>query len=382
MFLTDWMKKEHASGGIIGRQRENATGQPWQPKKTEVPSFMKNTMNSMFKSVGNKLQSMVPQQSQSTQQQPQAPNYADPGRPQPGPNGYRATTAPYGMDQTMPGAGEQMWENNQNMWFNSPSMDWNQSQSPDNSNQKSKQPSFAGPGAGSQFWNQVQGGFNQANQDLTPQFDSYYDRARDNAVGVANSQAAARGAYGSSAALNNVGNVINDFEANRGKAYTDFMLQNEANKRENLGTYGELAFGAGREGLGYSADQLNRLNSAFGNAMSAQGARDSRIQNMFNNLAFQQGQIVPWSTGQYEGLFGADQAAMGGATDAALGRASQAQNYAANARANAESGLTGGINLAGGIAQLGGSGKSQQGQPPPQQQPGFSLSYNPYRTPR
>lgn len=378
--LGDWMKKEYTSGGIIGRMKDNATG---AKKQGQVPGFMQQAAGNMFKNTQNQLQSMQkPKNNQNNNQAFQAPNYSTPEPQKAGPGGYRATTAPYGMDQTMPGAGEQMWENNQNMWFNSPSMDWNQTQSPSNANQQTPQSSFAGPGAGSQFWNQVSGSFNQVNQDLTPQFDAYYDRARDNALGAANSQAAARGAYGSSAALNNVGNVINDFEANRGKAYTDFMLENEANKRENLGLYGSLAFGAGKENLGYSTDQLNRLNSAFGNAMSAQGARDNRIQSMFNNLAFQQGQIVPWSTGQYEGLFGSDQAAMGGATDAALGRAQQNQNYAAGARANAESGLTGGLSLGTGIAQLGRSGGQQ---PPPQSpppSPGLNISYNPYRTPR
>lgn len=288
--------------------------------------------------------------------QPAAPtNFAKPegqGQPQPNqPNamGYTATNAPYGVDQTQPGVGEQFWNQNQNMWFNAPQGDWAQGAAPSNEGQGQHQGAFGGPGQGSQFWNQVQGDFNKAGASLKPEFDKAYDRGRDNAVGAANQQAAARGAYGSSAALNNVGNVINDFEANRGKAHTDFMLADRAGQLDSLNSYGNLAFGAGKE-------SLNTLNSAFGNSLAAQGARDGRLQGMFSNIFNQQNAIVPWAQGQYAGLMGNDQQAFGGAQDAALGRTQQAQNYATNARSNAESGLTSAGNLIGGIGQLANSG--------------------------
>jgi len=291
--------------------------------------------------------------------------FQQPPPPAPGAGGYRATTAPFGLDQTGPGAGEQMWQNNQNLWMNSPTMDWQHSAAPSNEDSGNHQGAFNPNGQGQQFWNQIAGKFNeQGGGNLQPQFDAAYDRGEAKAVGAANQQAAARGAYGNSASLNNVGNVINDFEANRGKAATDFALANSQNQQNMANTYGNLAFGAGRENLSFDAQNLNRLNSMFGNASSAQGMRDSRLQGMFNNVFNQQNAASNFANGQYAGMFGADENAFGGAQDAALGRASQNQNYGTQVRGNAESGLTGGINLATGIAGLSRSGAPQQPQYP------------------
>jgi hypothetical protein len=283
------------------------------------------------------------------QQQPQQ----SPFIPQQGPNGYQQTQAPYGVDQTMAGAGEQMWQNNQNMWMKGPAMDWVNQGSPDNSNQQGNPSAFGPQGAGSQFWTQVQGSFNKAFESKQPQFDAYYDRARDKAAGAANAQAAARGVYGSSQALNNVGNVIADVEAQRAKAGTDFMLADANNQRQMLGTYGNLAFGAGGENQQYDQQALNRLNSGFNAAMQAQNLRDNRLQNMFGNVFAQQNQLVPWAQGQYAGMFDADQNIFGAGQDAYLGQAQQNQNYKVQARQNATSGLNDAVSTATGIVDLG-----------------------------
>lgn len=222
-----------------------------------------------------------------------------PQKPLPG-TGYTPTTAPYGMDQTNPGVAEQFWNQNQNLWMQPPG---------------GQQGAFGGRGAGQQFWNQIQGGYNQASQSLQPQFDAAFDRAKEQAVGTANQQAAARGAYGSSAALNNVGNVAANVEAQRAGAASDFALQNAANQRAATGLYGNLAFGAGREAQQGINDDLARTNAGFAAALATQNARRGRTQDAFGNQLGYLNTVLPWAQGQYENAFNADQ----GAFDASQG---------------------------------------------------------------
>lgn len=240
-----------------------------------------------------------------------APPVASPNQ-----NGYTPTTAPHGMDQSNPGVNQQFWNQNQNLWTKG---------------------AFQPPGQGQQFWNQVQGGFNKGAQDLTPQFNQYYDQARDSATGEANKQAAARGVYGSSQALNNVGNIAANVEGQRAKASTDFMFGNAANQRANLGQYGDLAFGA--EGLGNQQRglDLQGLNSAFSASNTAENNRSNQIQGQFDN-AFRQQQAALGFLGQgYDAAIGNDASIYGGATNAgpaATGYAlnQQAQNRSQNSQ--------------------------------------------------
>lgn len=213
--------------------------------------------------------------------------------PLPGQNGYTPTTAPYGMDQSNPGVQEQYWNQNQNLWNKGMS---------------------GGPGQGEQFWNQVQGNFNKASQDLSPQFNKYYDNARNTAVGEQNKQSAARGVYGSSQALNGVGNVISDVEGQRAKASTDFMFQNAANQNQALNNYGNMAFGAQNQSNNRNSLNLSMLNSGFAASGQAQNQRGNRIQGALDNGYRQQQSALDFMQGQYNGLFDADQGIYTGAT--------------------------------------------------------------------
>lgn len=250
-------------------------------------------------------------------------------------NGYTPTTAPHGMDQSNPGVNQQFWNQNQNLWTKG---------------------AFQPPGQGQQFWNQVQGGFNKGAQDLTPQFNQYYDQARDAATGEANKQAAARGVYGSSQALNNVGNIAANVEGQRAKASTDFIFGNAANQRANLGQYGDMAFGA--EGLGNQQRglDLQGLNSAFSASNTAENNRNNQIQGQFDN-AFRQQQAALGFLGQgYDAAIGNDASIYGGATNAgpavtAAGLAQQGNNRAQNSQD-----LSNGLGLYGAFSGGGGSG--------------------------
>lgn len=293
-------------------------------------------------------------------------NLANPPPATTGANGrqaYRATQAPTGMDQTTPGYGEQYWQNNQNLWQQSPQLDWASQQLPkydtpgfgEQYNTEGVK-AFGQPGQGSQFWNQIQGQFNQQHGgNLQPQFDAFYDRGENKAVGAANQQANARGAYGSSAALNNVGNVIDDWEANRAKAGTDFALANSKNMQDMATTYGNLAFGAGNEDLkrqgmgsdiafhigdqaqnrtnqginnamGIDQSYLNRTNSGFNAANTAQGAFEGRAQHMFDNTRAMSQDALQWAMQNYDKLSASDRATVDAQINAGLGKATQDQN--------------------------------------------------------
>ena len=284
----------------------------------------------MYKGASNFANTMAqkakaPQQPAPTTPQQLQGNQAPPAA-LPGKNGYTPTTAPYGMDQTNPGVQEQYWNQNQNLWTKG---------------------AFQGPGQGEQFWNQVQGNFNKANQDLTPQFNAYYDQARNQAAGEANKQAASRGVYGSSQALNNVGNVIADVEGQRAKASTDFMFGNAANQRQNLGQYADIAFGAQGMGNNRQAMDLNALNSGYQAAGAAQNQRNNRIQGQFDNTFRQQQALTGYMGGQYDQLLGQDANIYSQATGAGTAATAEAVSASNNRRAQNSQDLSGALGLYG-----------------------------------
>jgi hypothetical protein len=190
--------------------------------------------------------------------------------------------------------------------------------------------------------------------------------------------------YGSSSALNNVGNVITDIEAQRANRASDFALQDSANQRDWQGLAGQQgraadlssmgAFGANLHGLGQFSDMafrsgnadlardqftsgvargiqddqmnrlgggfgaafgsdasnLNRTNSGFNASMGAQDQRDGRIQGALDNTGRFQDDIVNYYTSQLESMFGGDENAMHNAIASSLGMTMD--DYNANVR--------------------------------------------------
>lgn len=209
--------------------------------------------------------------------------------------GYKETTAPFGMDMTMPGVYEQIQQNMQDAWLGSPNTDWVHTH---------VMPQLEGPLAGEQaigstlgdngsnftgeYWegvqgagntpaeNKVQAGYKDPNlasvafgqiQDalpgsLQPQFDKYYDRMHDKAISDVNSQSAARGSYGSNSALNNSIGAGLDVEAQRAKAATDFSLADSANQRDWMSLLGGQ--GSAADASGVNAYNANVAGAKYG----------------------------------------------------------------------------------------------------------------------
>lgn len=324
---------------------------------------------------------------------------------------YNPTTAPFGMDMSQPGQREQFWDNNQGMWFQSPQLDWVDSQLGQFSDPWQSETFNTGmldtmgdPGAGQTYWNGVRGDFNsmgsglgsgytgpnnsQTAFDMTkgmlpgslqPQFDAYYDRMKQKAMSDVNSQSAARGAYGSNAALNNSIGAGIDVEAQRAKAATDFMLadsQNQASWQGLLGNQGrnadltglqtfdsklkgsqfgldkmrlggdlafrseemdfakdkalsDLAFGiddqrmdrisTGAEmGLASDAAHRGRLGDAFSAAGETQDARERRIQGLYGAVEGMSTDVQNFFMSNYDALLSGDQQAFEQSIDAML----------------------------------------------------------------
>lgn len=211
------------------------------------------------------------------------------------PSGYNPTTAPFGFDQSQPGQLQQLWTNNQGMWFDTPGADWanealDQFKDPW-AGQKANtalMSTIAQPGAGQQHWNGVQGDMNTMSGaessisggykgpnnaqtafnatmgalpgSMQPQFDAYYDRMKQKAMSDVNAQSAARGSYGSNAALNNSIGAGIDIEAQRAKAATDFMLEDSANQRSWFDSAGNIGRSADLSGQGAFQKNIDAAN--------------------------------------------------------------------------------------------------------------------------
>lgn len=231
---------------------------------------------------------------------------------------YNPTTAPYGFDQSMPGVREQMWSKNQNMWFDTPQLDWADGLLPQFEDPWTGEGSIEGSlgdkgsDAMGQYWAGVSGsmnsptgaeqavskGYNDPNLarlafdrmgaslpgSFQPKFDAFYDRMHDKVMSDVNAQSAARGSYGSNAALNNSIGAGLDVEANRSKAHTDFMLADSENQRNWLNMYGQQgryadlsgqgAYNANVEGAKYGLDKTKTLGELAFKADESELARD------------------------------------------------------------------------------------------------------------
>lgn len=352
-------KKVTKSGGITGTAAKIASGGKYSvPNSESIQNTpWMNAANAMFDNVKNTANKVGSGQQPGQQQAPAAGQQTNqqqglvPLKQQtPGKNGYTPTTAPYGMDQSNPGVQEQYWNQNQNLWNKGMS---------------------AGPGQGEQFWNQVQGNYNKASQDLTPQFNQYYDQAKSTAMGDANKQAAARGVYGSSQALNNVGNVAADVEGQRAKASTDFMFNNAANQNQALSNYGNMAFGAQGMNNNRNAMDLTALNSGYQAAGQAQNQRNNRVQGQFNNAQSMAGMYLPFLQNQQNGMLQNDQDLYTGATNAGPAATQQALNQQQTNRQQNSQDLGMGLSLYGAFGGGGGNGQSNPN-------PGYNSNYGGY----
>lgn len=327
------------------------------------------------------------------------------------------------MDMSAPGVQEQYWNNNQHLWFQSPQLDWVNSLLPQFQDpwygETWNQQNMAGigaAGAGQQYWNGVSGqanvmtpaeqrvsqgykGKNHAAEafgafkgaipgSLQPAFDAYYDRMSDKAMSNVNSQAAARGVYGSNSALNNSIGAGLDVEAMRAKAGTDFALADSANQlgwmtglsnagraadlsgtdafRSNLDaanfgldrvkTYGDLAFAAEQmdfdkkkaqsdiafgidehrqdrldsgisTGLALDQQYLDRTERGFDAAGEVQDQREDRINTLYGQQTDLSRDAINFLTQNFDAILGGDQAMSEAELQTLLSQVAQQQGW-------------------------------------------------------
>ncbi len=163
--------------------------------------------------------------------------------------------------------------------------------------------------------------YNAFLQGSAPNLDPYYDNAKRRAAEDINSNFASRGAYGSSAALDSLGETMTNLNAEQANREGEYDLQ-----RYGLG--GQLGSTADQRASASSADSLNWLNSGQGAAESAQGARRTRAQDYFNNLSNTYGGLAQIGGQTYDSMIGDDQALLDAMVGLQAGTAAEGQNQA------------------------------------------------------
>jgi hypothetical protein len=149
------------------------------------------------------------------------------------------------------------------------------------------------------LYNQYMQNMPTVNSD--PGFGAYYDHAKDRAAESINQTMAARGAYGSSAANDQIARSYSDLEADRAKNEANYNLQRLGEERQwqNLG--GSLAGQADQGALARSKNEqdwtsmlgslgldasklgISRTNAGMDAANAASGEKSRVGQEAFNN---------------------------------------------------------------------------------------------------
>lgn len=159
---------------------------------------------------------------------------------------------------------------------------------------------------------------------------SYYDNAQRQMLEGINQNAAARGAYGSSAALAEGNEGIMNLRAQQANREADYQLQRAAEQRawEQAGgqlaagqsgaqnmwaqTLGNQALGADRQRGELAAAQnqaaMNRMGQGMQGARDEQALREGRIGNMLNERFRREALYLPQVNTFQQGTFGGDEA--------------------------------------------------------------------------
>lgn len=232
-----------------------------------------------------------------------------------------------------------------------------------------------------------------------PGLESYYANAQRQALEGINQNAAARGTYGSSAALAEGSEAITNLAAERAGREADYGLQRLGEQRQWEGLGGQLAgqqsasqlgwatgggqLGLGGEQLGLGREtafvdaagqlqqleqgrlgqgfdqalagqsaQLARLGQGFDQAVQGQSLRDGRIQGMLDNQFRREQLYAPILSAFPSDVLGQDAdlmgASLGGGVAAAQETVAQQQRRAQQARQDISTVIEGGKMLAGG----------------------------------
>lgn len=204
------------------------------------------------------------------------------------PNAF--TKAPSSFDATSPGEYEQ-WQQNQQGQFMGPSAGQTQN-------------------AGMQGYLGSQTNAQGVSNSLQaqPNFDAFYDRARERQAGGMNDQMAARGGYGSSAGMDMMMQGQSDLNAQQANREADYM---QAHQGQRITAAGQAdSANAAQRGLGIQgasaadASGLARLRAGGEAAATAQEFRQGRGDTFFNreraNRNDMANLVQPWLMGQID----------------------------------------------------------------------------------
>lgn len=194
---------------------------------------------------------------------------------------------PAGFDQTQMGVGEQYAQGNQGAFTGGAKAAGAQAQAnladPQQQGEQAvgalaggafQQQVASGATAGQSYWKGVQGAYapggpgyvgaahQSFNANVDPGLESYYDQAFKQAAAGMNNELAARGQYGSSAGMQQIGLMGVNLAADRANREADYRLRRQealtqsaamasGDERAWIGEQGQLAFQAGNEDLAY-----------------------------------------------------------------------------------------------------------------------------------
>lgn len=177
-----------------------------------------------------------------------------------------------------------------------------------------------------------------------PGLDKYYDRASERLGRDMNNQLAARGAYGSSVGVGQLGDAMTDLRADQAKHEADYNLRRLGEERGWEGLQGSLAGNADANSLNNSANDLSwlsglnnigqgadafglsRLGQGQGAANGAQGAEQNRWQSLLNNEMGMGNTMGGMMGDAYNGMLQTDQDLMNNSMGMGMGLASEALN--------------------------------------------------------
>lgn len=270
------------------------------------------------------------------------------------------TDATQGVNLQNPGYGEQYYANHTN--------DYAQ---PGYAQQyyQQNQGQYAQPAQAQQYWQQVQSqqapqasnnmqqAYDRLNTPQNPGLDAYYQRQYDVGAGRINNQLAARGMFGSSQGLQQLGNFASGLGAEQANREAQYALDRN---QQILGAAGQADQGSlaranqqlnwmqGMGGLAGQADQsalsrllggqqaaqsvdsgqLSRLAQGMNAANTAQGLRENRIGNQYDRVLGLGQATAPYVAGSYDSMMQQDQGLFNDQIAAELGIPREALNGA------------------------------------------------------
>jgi hypothetical protein len=200
------------------------------------------------------------------------------------------------LNQSGPGQGESAYDANKGAY---------QSPSFGEVNNQGLVSYYSDPGNRPQTTNNSQDWYSQYTQAMPniatdPGLDPYYNNAEKRSTEGINQAVAARGAYGSSAANDQISRGITDLEAEKANREADYNLRRIAEQRAWQGLGGQLAGQADQTSMGQSQDEqawtnllsrmgidasqlgLSRTNAGMDAANNAQNMTRNRGNDYFN----------------------------------------------------------------------------------------------------